>query len=130
MPRGSLSFPCRPRWKGFEVGRVVAVSLFEWDDEADDGGYYMNPISGVICGRTRGSEGQLVIWLDAKTSRGKVRIRLHPDFPGLKTTDEFRAVCAECSKPSGVAMLHEDWSCSLCAPWAESPENPECKPCA
>lgn len=120
IPLTSGTFKCAERWKGFEPGRAVRVTLTDYDVEPEDDSarsryYKTDPILGTITGHVKGNDGKIIIWLDEPSSRGKIRIRLHPDYPGLKVLDAFRPVCADCGRPEiGAQKPGETWFCDNC----------------
>jgi hypothetical protein len=79
------TFPCRERYKGFDPGVRVAVTLLYAEATPDEASYTENPdgsmeFLGTIIGRAK-KGGKLVVWLDdiTDTEVKKQAVCLHPD---------------------------------------------------
>lgn len=118
----SAEFRCPERLRGLEPGRRVEVR-FRFGTTTMDALYnttetwaFENPILGTIDGKEDGCSGRLTIWLDAESSKGKIRVRLHPDFPGLTILDETVELCKECGRPpNGYRRTDGIWNCDSCS---------------
>lgn len=110
----SATFRCAERLRGLEVGRRVRVTLYEtFMDSLGNDRQECDPILGTVQKHLPG--GKLAIWLDLPSSRGKVRIRLYPDYPGIEALEEIEPVCRECARPaSGYRQPDGVWLCDTC----------------
>lgn len=116
---GAVTFRCPERWQGLEIGREASVVLVRYGGDGE--AHLLPPIRGVVVKHNR--DGRVTLWLDERTTQGKVRIRLNPDYPGLTPLATMREVCAECGRPKGVAMRDDEpkWFCDSCGTMYDVP---------